>query len=256
MKGSCFKFLVWLIVLHGNIGVQAGMREFKLLDGRTLTAEIVGYNSKLGKVELKRKDGKRIPVKPTVFVEEDQKYIQGWAMLDGVRNERFFKMSCKKDLVEKWKDEKEENVNYGDGATGKETISISRFERYVFEVDLENRNEFALKNLKVEYRIFYEQEATSGSGKIIAEKKVLSGSMDVEQIALRGKKKLTTKPVVLRDTQYASDITFSGIKRERESGEIKGIWLRVMASELDGQTVMREVFEPSSLAGKYNWSEK
>ncbi len=174
MKAHFFKFIALSIFLFGTAHARAELHEFTLKDGRTLKAEIVGYNAKLGKVELKREDEKRVPVKPTVFVEADQKYIREWSVLDGVRNERLFKVACKKVMAEKWK-----------------------------------------------------------------------------------KKKLATEPVVLRDTEYLSNIIYgeSGITKERESSEIKGFCLRIIATGSDGQTALREVFEPSSFAGKYKWPE-
>ncbi|NNJ71296.1 MAG: hypothetical protein HKP10_08440, partial [Kiritimatiellales bacterium] len=70
------------IILSGAIlltpPAKAELREFKTPDGKSVMAEIVGYNAKLGKVELKRENGKRVKVKPSVFVEEDQQYITDW----------------------------------------------------------------------------------------------------------------------------------------------------------------------------------
>ena len=56
---------------------QAGaeMRAFTLQDGRTLEAEIIEYNAKLGKVTLKRPDGKRVPVKPDLFHAEVRRQL-------------------------------------------------------------------------------------------------------------------------------------------------------------------------------------
>ncbi|MCK4564884.1 MAG: hypothetical protein KAU94_09445, partial [Verrucomicrobia bacterium] len=245
MKTHCFKFIALSIFLFGTAHARAELHEFTLKDGRTLKAEIVGYNAKLGKVELKRADGKRVPVKPAVFVEADQKYIKEWTILDGVRNERFFKVACKKVMAEKWKKEEEDEVQYDDGSSERVLVSISKFKRYVYELNLENRNDFAVENLKLEYRVFYEQEVSTGSAKVVAKDKVLSGSLEVKRMGPREKKKLTTEPVVLRDTEYSSDITYgeSGITRERESSEIKGFCLRIIATGSDGQTVLREIFE-------------
>ncbi len=256
MVGKCISFGVCLLVGTYCFGGQAKLHEFTLKDGRTLKAEIVSYNARLGNVELKREDGKRIPVKPTVFSEADQKYIKEWAVLDGVRNERFFKVVCEKDLVEKWKKEEMAEVTYSGGDVQKELVSVSKFERYVFELNLENKNEFALENLQVEYRIFYEQEVSAGSSKPVAKKKVLLGELKVKQIDPRGKKKLKTESVVVHGTEYSSSITYGGVTKERESGEIEGIWLRITATGSDGQSVVREVFEPSNLEGKHKWPAK
>jgi len=256
MKRRIMGFYVVAVLFAGVGFVQAALHEFTLKDGRTLKAEIVSYNAKLKKVELKREDGKRIPVNPSVFAEEDQKYIMAWATLDGVRNERLFKVNCEKDLVEKWKKEEMGDVTYDGGDPVKELLSTSRFERYVFELNLENKNEFALENLTLEYRVFYEQEVAVGASKVEAKSGVLPGKLDVKRVGPREKMKLKTEAVVLRDTQYPSSITFKGgATMGRESGEIEGIWVRITAAGADGQTVSRDVFEPSSLEGKHKWPE-
>ena len=47
-------------VLLAAFRASAEMRPFSLHDGRSVEAEIVGYNAKLGQVELKRMDGKSV----------------------------------------------------------------------------------------------------------------------------------------------------------------------------------------------------
>ena len=104
--------------------------------------------------------------------------------------------------------------------------------------------------------MFYEQEASAGvSTKVVAKGQVLSGDLKVRRIGPREKKKLETEGVVLRDTQYSSSVSYgeSGATKSRESGEIEGVWLRITATGPDGQTVVRETFEPRSLEGKHEW---
>ncbi len=245
-------------VLFAGVGfVQATLHEFTLKDGRTLKAEIVSYNAKLKKVELKREDGKLIPVNPAVFTEADQSYIMAWASLDGVRSERFFKVTCEKDLVEKWKKEEMDDVMYDGGDMVKELVSVSKFQRYIYNLTLENKNTFPLENLKLEYRVFYGQEEDAGSSKVVEQEKVVSGSLNIKRVASGKKTELKTDSVVLRDTQYSTSISYgsSATTRSRESGELKGIWVRIMATGPDGQTVVRDIFEPSSLEGKHKWPE-
>lgn len=257
MSGRMEGLGLCLLLASCGFAGASSLHEFTLKDGRTLKAEIVSFNATLKKVELKREDGKRIPVNPSVFTEEDQNYIMAWASLDGIRNERLFKVTCEKDLVEKWKKEEMANVQYDGGNVGKELVSVSRFQRYIYNLTLENKNTFSLENLKLEYRVFYGQEEDAGSSKVAEQEKVVSGSVNVKQIAPRKKIELKTEPVVLRDTQYSTSVSYGTAEttKTRESGDLKGIWVRITATGPDGQTVVRDIFEPSSLEGKHKWPE-
>ncbi len=233
--------------------VQAELHEFRTPDGKSVQAEIVDFNAKLGKVTLKRQGGKRVRVNPSVFIEVDQKYIKEWASLAGFRSESLFKISCEDKLVEKWTEPVMQSINYG-GEMVKETVAEKKYKRLLFDVNLENKNGVPLENLQFEYRIFYEQEEQPQPGKIVVKKKVESGVLKTVQLASKGKKTLTTKSVVLCNTEYSGDIPWDGgISGEKASGELKGIWLRIFCTTESGQMVTRNVYQPSSLEGKYSW---
>ena len=224
-------------------------------EGKSVKAEIIDFNSNLGQVTLKRQNGKRVKVKPSIFVEADQEYIKQWASFKGFRSESLFKISCEDKLVEKWKEVEEREMTYSNSgnSAGKMTVSESKFERYVYELNLENRSGIALSNLRFEYCIFYEQDIQPRAGKIEIEKKVESGKIEAVQVAGKEKKILLTNPIVLRNKEYMGEFNYGGAKREKESGDLKGIWLRIFCTTDSGQTVTRNVFEPSSIEGKYSW---
>ncbi len=251
---TTLRFYIATLIVAGALSTQAEMHTFNLPDGREIEAEIMGYNGKLGHVELKRADGKRVKVEPTLFVDADQKYIQEWASLDGFRNTRLFKISCKRNLVEKWKEAEEGMVTYSDGSRERETVSETKFERHVYELILENRTGIPLEGLTAEYRIFYEQDSLQTKGsKVKTEEKRISGSLDISRLDAAEKKMLTTKPVVIHDKEYTGDITYGERLREKERGEVKGLWLRITASTSGGQTAVREIYDPSGVEGKYSW---
>jgi hypothetical protein len=222
---------------------QAGaeMREFKLPDGRSLKAEVVGYQAGSGQVELKREDGKRVKVKPAIFVEDDQNYINEWVSLDGFRNKSHFRVDCSKKKVEQWKEEDE-------------SFEL-KFDRYVYEVALENRNSFSIENLTIEYRIFYEQEKNDQSTrKVVNIKHIKPGKLNVKTIHPKEKRKLSTESVVLNEYEFNStDFYYENGDPESTGGDIKGIWLRLHVTTSTGQKAKREIFEPTSIAGKYSW---
>ena len=158
MKIIGIKIIVLSICLCSGVSARAGLHTFTSTDGQSVEAEIVGYDGVKGTVDLKRMNGKRFKVKPSVFVEDDQKYIQDWSVLEGVRDERRFNVDFKKVCVEKWSETLKDDVSYDGGDSEKSTIGSSNYKRYVYELTIGNRNTFPLEDLDVEYRIFYVQD--------------------------------------------------------------------------------------------------
>ncbi|VGO21100.1 hypothetical protein [Pontiella sulfatireligans] len=246
-----------LAILLAGIQARAELHTFTLQDGRALEAEVTDFNGRTGLVELKRTDGKRVKVKPDLFVEADQLFIKQWAKMEGFRSPTFFKVECKKSMIEKWKDSEEGEISYSDGSVEKETISETKFERFAYEVFLENRNDVALDNLKFEYRIFYEQGTAAGSGsrrsELVVSQKVLPGELKISRLSPKAKTVLKTESIVIHEKEYIGDFNYRGGDPVKESGDLKGIWLRIHAQSLDGKKVTRNVFEPASIEGKYAW---
>lgn len=255
MKYRCYLAPILIGVACCSMA-RAELHEFKLPDGRSIKAEIVDFNAKLGVAELKLENGSVKKIKPSIFVKDDQDYISGWAQLAGFRSPSFFKITCQTDLVEKWKETETGDISYSDGSTEEATISETKYERFVYEIKLENRNAVPLKNIKIEYRIFYEQ-GLGGSGdersKLTVSKKKVSGDLDLASLAPKKKLILKTKPVVIHEKEYSGDFDYTGGDPVKESGDIKGIWLQVSTKGADGKKVIRNVYEPASIHGKYTW---
>lgn len=252
-----FNYIALGTVVFLASAATAEMHDFNLPDGRAIKAEIVDFNAKLGMVELKLENGKRKKINPSIFIEADQNFINDWAKLSGFRSPSFFKIECKSDLVEKWKEEETGEITYDDGSTEEETISETKFERTIYEIHLDNRNDVPLENLTFEYKIYYEQ-GTMGSGrgeqsKLIISKKTVSGDLKVARLSAREKMVLKTNPVVIHETEYNGDYTYRGGDPVKEAGDIKGVWLQVHTQGADGKKVTRHIYEPSSIQGKYTW---
>jgi len=234
-------------------------REFKLPDGRAIKAEIVSFNGKLGKVELKLADGRLKKIKPGVFVEEDQKYIKEWAAVKAFTNKAFFKLSCQKDLVEKWKEDILGKVSYGSGSVETETIGEMKFEKFAYKVLLDNRNDVPLENIKIEYCIFCKEKGKGrwrkGSDWFSKE---TPGTIHVDKLPAKAKKTVVTDPAVIGRQEITGDIVSasSGSSYEKIGSALEGIWVRITLKTPDGQTATREIFEPDTLKGKHAWPKK
>ncbi|MDF7824036.1 hypothetical protein P4B35_08425 [Pontiellaceae bacterium B12227] len=249
------KRLFFVLIFALSVGlVRAEMHTFKLPDGRSIVAEIVDVNARQGIVELRLENGSVKKIKPSIFVQEDQDYISAWSELAGFRSPAFFKISCKRKLDEKWDEEESGKISYSDGSVEDETISETKYEKFIYEILLENRNKVPLQDLTLEYRIFYEQGTGDATGtKLVVAKKNVAGKLEVARLDSKAKTTLKSSPVVIHDKDWNGDYTYKGGDPVSESGEVKGIWLRVQTKGVDGKPVIRDVYEPESIAGKYAW---
>ncbi len=219
----------------------ADTREFRLPDGRAIVAEVVGFDRRFGKVELKLENGHRKKVVPSIFTEADQAYIKEWVSLGGFRNPGMFKVDCEKRLLKKWKEEN--------------SAVTLKHRRYAYGITFENRGKNPLESLKVDYRIFYEQEANNRTTKKVdLLEKTQFGKLSIDVLPSKGKKEFLSKSVELERFEFnTGDYYVPGGDPESTSGRIRGIWVRVQVGGKAGYVATRDFFEPPSLEGKYAW---
>lgn len=242
-----FLWLGCVVAAALALNAEAELRPFSLPDGRTIEAEIIEYNAKLDRVELKRADGKLVKVKPSIFVEKDQAYIKEWALLSNVFNKSNLKVDFKEKIEEKWRDDTDAHQR--------------AYERVVYELTLENKAQMPIDGLAAEYRIFYEQEENirkkqkndDGFEKVL-NSKVLGGKLDIGTLEPKAAHEVSTDSVVLEKFEFnLSDYYYPGGDPESTSGEVTGIWLRLSVTTPGGQRVERDFFEPQGIEGKYAW---
>lgn len=215
-------------------------REFTLPDGRSLEAEIVQYDERLGQVELKRADGKLVKIKPSVFVEEDQDYIDEW-ILHSVFNGRDIIVDCNKKKVGQRKE---------DG-----NAHFIRIDSFLYEIEIQNRSATEISGLDVEYKIFYEQEVNDmDKGRVINHEKTENGKLKIKSLGAREKKNFSTKEVELAKYEFNStEYYVPGGEPQGTKGDIKGMWIRMECETAGGMKSVKDFFEPSSIEGKYRW---
>lgn len=240
---------------------DAEMREFKLPNGKSVQAEIVSFDSRLGKVKLKLADGRPKTVKPGIFVKEDREYIKEWVSLDGFRNKTFFKVSCSKDMVEKWKEDIVSTVYIGGDRsnTEKMTMGEMKYEKFAYKLLLENRNAVPLENIKIEYCIFCKQKG-KGQWRDRPDwfEKEKTGSLTIAKLPAKSKKTVATDPVVIARQEISGNIVSSGsgASYEKIGVELEGVWVRITIKTPGGLTATRSVFNPKNMEGKYAWPKK
>jgi hypothetical protein len=236
--------------------VVAEMHAFSLPDGRSLEAEIVDYNAKLNQVELKRTDGKRVKVKASIFVDEDQAYIKEWDAAKAFTSDRLLKISCTDETIEEWKKEEYKDLRDTEGNVENYLMKETMFERVVYTVVFQNTNPSVLDNIRMDYRIYYEQSKESRD-KPVAEQKVLAGKATIPPLPGKSQKvAVSSDPVVIYKDNINSIDWSDGSARVGGEGKVHGMRARLYLKTPSGQEIMREFCSPSSLsAAKYLWKD-
>jgi len=225
------------------------LHEFRVLSGKSVKAEVIGYNGRLDMVTLKLPNKSIKKVRLGLFVAEDREYVIKWSFVSGFKNNAKFKIKINK------KSGGVERVEARKG--GLATIKKTRY-----DIVLENLNSFPLENISVEYKIFIR---TKGDGRWLKDLVKLLGSKSelVNPTPTFGAKEcgeISPSETILVETKYARSIKAKPGSRTDSSGEawknqelvLEGIWVRVVM-EIDGETIFRDVFAPDILKGKHTW---
>ncbi|MDF7808859.1 hypothetical protein P4E94_15530 [Pontiellaceae bacterium B12219] len=239
-------FLMMCLVVAGT--VYGENHTFTLKDGRTLDAEIVAFEG--GKVTLKRPDGKRIPVASDVFVDADIAYINEWAMFEGVRSSSKFKMSFDRRTISSWDYERLGTIHYSGGSFEEnQVVGKTDFDEQAFEIELNNRNKYALSDLILEYNIYYEQEINTVDDE--PGKYVLYDSMKLGSIGGQSKQDILTKSVIVYKDESNSEFINSRVLK----GDVLGIVCRICTVQKGKKVVLRQESLPKSLVNTAVWTE-
>lgn len=122
-----------LLVAMLALAEEPEFRAFTAKDGRTLEARIVGHLPAKGQVQIERRTGKKIWVKPDIFSEADQAYIQSWLM------------------VEQFADSLKVSTEEQDG----------HLQSIYYLLTLENRGNVDFRGLYMDYRMYLEASGSS-----------------------------------------------------------------------------------------------
>jgi len=240
---------VFVLMLVGGTFAGRQYRDFTDIKGRTIRGCVLAFDEHSGTVSFERDNQRTSKVPITIFSEADQDYIKNWCLLRGFRDPSRFKISVKKKNGKTWKKTGEIG-----GVSTKEV-------RY--DIVLENRNDLPLENVSVEYRIFLRAK---GNGRWVEDfYKALGSSQDLlNPLPVLGEGKyaeIPSKGTMVLETKYARTVKEKvnggimdvfGEYFETQEVVLEGVWVRV-TTVIDGETIMREVFAPDTLRGKYEW---
>lgn len=225
----------------------AGYHEFMGKNGKSLRAKVLAFDNFRKLVTLQKESGRTHKVDPGLFSDEDQTYIRNWLLVRGFNSESKFKVSAKRKQFDV---DRERHVN---GYTGLQNAQTT-VKEVGYEILLENRIAESLKDLTIEYCIYYEQERAS-SGKQVTDDGVKHGVLQIGQLASRAKANLITDPVKLFRYELNSDWHYYSGAENTQKGKVIGIWLRIHLPLSGGQKITRQYSLPESIKDKREWSD-
>lgn len=265
------KLVAGLVVLVALSTQAQEYRTFTAADGRKLEARIIQYNGVTGKVQIERADKKKLTVGKEAFSEEDQAYILKWEATQAFLSPSKFKLDVKR--VEVGTKKKTHDVDVGEefaggrrgGMSGVVTMATDKTTQYKYNLILENKGGSPIKNVMVEYRIFYEQE------KAVPDEKANKGRDEEdprperymavnEQKVKSGNGRM--KPLEPKEVRASATTAISILKRSANrpwgdlidlKGDVSGVWFKLTMRGVDGKTHVREIASPESVMKKFPW---
>lgn len=237
---------VGVSIAHGN-----EFRVFTDAQGRAIEARILSFDPVKSEVEIERKDGKRVWVSPTLFSEDDQRYVKGWVSAYRILSDECLQVSF----------EKKSGENFKKGMTDTENVkTASKGDMMRYEITLRNRSKLPIEGLKIEYRYFVK---IKGSGQTRdSMKKIPTMKKTVSRIDPGGRTSFSTDEIAVEiryDKIRVTDRftgTFEGYEfRKVSEDELMGVWLKIYGPPLEGEAPVRDVCYPEDLNKEVDWSD-
>ena len=197
---------------------------------------------------------KWLRVKPSIFIEEDQQRIQDWAVDYAFLSPKALKVTIKKNILKKWKEDVYKDYNYG-GEIEKMFHKDTRYEEIAFNISVKSSLKRDLEELVVDYIIYYEQSLEAWDKADMKQHKK-SGSITLLTLSPGKTFETQSESVVIHNDSLDSKRWVSGRHKVEGKGNVHGIRLRI-SKKIDGQMVYQEYAEPSSLShATFPWTDE
>lgn len=233
-------------------------REFSSAEGKTFQGRVLSFDARKGTVQIEAKNGNRAKVPLSDLSEKDQEYVWEWDTAQNFLDERLFKISCDERVVDETKEEVRRDFHWRNtGRTEKDRLMNTIYrEKTAYAFEFKNSSSKTLSGIRMEYRVYFEQSQTSSaSRKPEPEQKVYKGTKELSNIAPDDSMTLMTESVeIYNDEINPLDEMIGGDPRQGGEGEVHGIRTRLFMKLSNGEEVVREVSQPSSLSeDRFPW---
>jgi hypothetical protein len=213
--------------------LSAEPRTFTDHAGHTVTAELVSVEN--NQVTIRRDDGQSFTLAIASLSDEDQKYLSDWS-------------SKKKAADKQAPDEKfvpnPKKIVVGLSRGKFDSRTLAKFDGYIhkhedwgYNVQIINKHLRPLEKIRFEYNLFARTFSDTTSPTMI------SGTKSIATLKAGGSETFRTQST---EVCKRRDIYFGN-----ESGELRGIWIRLYV----GDQLVSEQSSPESLMTKEKWSK-
>lgn len=232
--------IIFMAVQVGGVHAAKQYRDFMDTKGRTIRGCIVAYDGRSKTVTFERENKRISKVPISIFSDADQNYIKEWECSKLFLSNTKFKISAQR------KKEKDKDASYSGNAFS------SKVELMGYEVVLENRSATSMKDIEVEYCIYYEQDEVRNRKQHTAEG-VFCGSFPRETFPPKSKREKLTKTVKIYKRELGGGWYYSSGIKNVQRGQVRGIWIRVHMKLSSGEKLTRDYCLPDSLNNSKSW---
>lgn len=228
-----------------NIITEVAGSEFRVFigqNGKTVRGKILAFNSRNETVTITKESGSTLKVNLGIFSKADQAYVREWYRIKEFYSQNRLRISARK----------KQKIFRTELLICRNEIEI------VYSILLENRSDCDLKDLTVDYCIYYElhrpetyiepyrpgnQYQFDGPG-------VKCKTLKIGTLAAGEKTQIETQPVVI-------PMEGGGLEYYKGNrvvvGKTRGIWVRIYLLLSDKRYAMREFAVPNSIMNTRQW---
>ncbi len=221
----------WLFIAASLAWAGGGYHVFTDINGRSVEGLLLEFNADQRTVTIQRKDNQTRQAPLAVFCESDQRYI--WEQ--GLKNAVKISATIK-------------NFDIGDGVRDRR-FKPEDIKNVGYAITVENRSAIGLKDVRVNYRVFYRQQWRERGKKLVMDG-VQCGESTIAAVPAGVGHELTTDPVLLCDEQ--DEVSVFGCAGGAK-GEIRCVWVRVAATLPSGEKITREFRDPGYFGPDIDW---
>lgn len=242
---NLFRVCLFGGVLFGLCGVvfANGYMQLKSPSGQVISAKPINLYGE--KVRIQMQDGREMNVALEMFAADSAKQLKDWAIQHLAKNDLLFESEVKR--KEKVTRKYEKDVPLTGGGVSKGALKIKEIDGF-YEIVLTNRSDFDLKGLRLEYRVFSEQDSQAKKDRHDVRYTRDQGNVELS-IPNRQMFECSTDPIELFETELGKGIVWSGGGDLKADAEMIGVWFRVYR----GEDILHEYCRPTMLKEREDW---
>lgn len=237
---------IFIFCMCFNAHAEDGFRLLRNDAGQTIKARPVGVYGDQVRIELE--DLRQMNVTLDLFVIADAEYLKEWAISYLAKSGRLLDIEVNRKEVKV--SEFTKDVSLTGGGVAKDALEIEEFDGY-YEIEVENLSDFKIDGLRVEYRIFSQQDKTAPIKR--DDVRYLRESGEISYTLMPRKPVMQkTNAIKMRETKLGKGITWTSGGDIESKAKMIGVWAKFYYKDVE----VLEYALPSVLPEREKWIVK